>query len=159
MFFLLRPKMNAKPQPNPSVPGHSSSSLLFQKDLSITTDNPLWSGHMIEGFTLLFPHTTTKQSSSSISDQTKELLPFRTDSWITAPWCARVCDLAVRSGNARVTCHVCHYLLSVKRQHNRKQPGRSEVKLVLYLEFIKTSWLFNPVCCSILKYCKHAEEC
>lgn len=84
LFFLLRQKMNAKPQPNPSVPGHSSSSLLFQKDLSITTDNPLWSGHMIEGFTLLFTHTTTKQSSSSRSDQTKELLAFRTDSWITA---------------------------------------------------------------------------
>lgn len=36
---------------------------------------------MIEGFTSLFFHATTKHSS--ISDQTEELLPFRTDSWMS----------------------------------------------------------------------------
>lgn len=161
LFFLLRPKMNAKPQANPSVPGCSSSRLLLWEDISIATGNSLWSGHLIEGFTLLFPHSTTKQSSSSVSDQTKELLPFRTDSWITAPWCACVCDLAVHSGNAKVTCHLCHYLLSLKRQHNRTQPGHSEVKLALYLKFIKASLqlIYNPVSCSIPKSYTHAEEC
>lgn len=61
---------------------------------------------------LYFIALSHHQKHSGISDQTKGLLPFRTD-----PLDIHICNWAAHGRNTTVICPMCYYILVLKRQH------------------------------------------
>lgn len=90
------------------------------------------------------------EAAAAVSDQTKELLPFReAPEWGSAPWCAHGCDLAVHNRNTRVTTPCVPWLAefrgnATQTQEIQKSGLSGILKLLQLLDYLTSNGAAFP---------------